>query len=252
MEQNGFEYLENLLRPYSSQTAREIRELWEEYEKGVTPEAKWVRDMDKFDCLVQAHEYEQRTYGLKDLTEFQGQSSKIHSAEAKKWVAQLQQERDAHLDKRKTRLPIIFVTTVSSTGDAGACENVSDHVSRALKLPHVSVKEILHEKAADKSHSHSQFIQSCLAKDLDVPVGLVVSLLETEIRKCIGDGGENGRQWVVVSGFPKDREHLDEFERKVCLLSLSPQRVIVYTNRRFNTRITPSSCSMKSRFRIPR
>lgn len=53
MEQNGFEYLENLLRPYSSQTAREIRELWEEYEKGVTPEAKWVRDMDKFDYLVQ-------------------------------------------------------------------------------------------------------------------------------------------------------------------------------------------------------
>lgn len=146
-------------------------------------------------------------------------------------MAQLQRERDAHFDKRKTRRPIIFVTAVSSTGDADACESVSDHVSMALKLPHISVKEILHEKAADKSHSHSQFIQSCLVKDLDVPVGLVASLLETEIRKYIRDGGENGRQWVVVSGFPKDREHLDEFERKVCLLSLSPQRIIVYANR---------------------
>ena len=163
------------MHPYSSQTAKEIRELWEEYEKGATPEAKWVQEMDKFDCLVQAHEYEQRTYGLKDLTEFQGQSGKIHSAEAKEWVAQLQQERDDHLDKRKKRLPIIFVTAVSSTEDVDACESVSDHVSKALKLPHISVKEILHKKAADQSYSHSQFIQSCLARDLDVPMGLVVS-----------------------------------------------------------------------------
>lgn len=109
-EHTGFQYIANLLRPYDSQTAEEIHALWLEYEEGETQEAKWVREMDKFDCLVQAHEYEQRTYGKKDLSEFQGQSNKIHSAEATKWVAQLQQERNAHLDKRKQRFPIIFVT----------------------------------------------------------------------------------------------------------------------------------------------
>lgn len=212
MERNGFQYLESLLRPFSSQKAEEIRALWEEYEVGETPEAKWVREMDKFDCLIQAHEYEQRTYGKKDLTEFQGQSDKIHSREAKKWLVQLQQERDAHLNKRKQRLPIIFVTGVySDTGDSDACERISDHISKALKLPRVSVKKLLCEKAADQSYRHSKFIQECLDRDLNVPVGLVVGLLETEIRQHIGEG----RQWMLVSGFPRDREHLEEFEKKV-------------------------------------
>ena len=244
MEQNGFQYIESLLRPCNSQMAKEIRELWEEYEKGATPEAKWVREMDKFDCLVQAHEYEQRTYGMKDLTEFQGQSGKIHSSRAKEWVAQLQQERDAHLNKRQQRLPIIFVTGVSSegsTGDLDACESISDHLSRVLKLPHVSVKELLLEKAADQNHHHSEFIQNCLSRNLDVPVGLVVGLLEAQIRQRF----EEGRQWILVSGFPKNRDHLEEFERKVRLFFLEyskgPPLMLID---RFNTRITPFSCSM--------
>ena len=82
---------------------------WVDYEDGRTPEARYMREMDKFECLIQAHEYEQRTYGEKDLDEFQGLSSKIGSPEGMAWLDLLQQERSAHLSKRKRRLPVIFV-----------------------------------------------------------------------------------------------------------------------------------------------
>jgi hypothetical protein len=98
MEYNGFQYLENLLRTYNPEKAKEISALWLEYEKGETPEAQWVREMDKFECLVQAHEYEQRTFGEKDLDEFQGLSAKIHS---KKYAS----GRDSYLRKGKSTLP---------------------------------------------------------------------------------------------------------------------------------------------------
>lgn len=109
MERNGFQYLENLLRTYSPEKAKEISELWLEYEKCETPEAQWVREMDKFECLVQAHEYEQRTFGKKDLNGFQGLSAKIHSKEASQWAEFLSGEREDHLTKRKRRRPIIFI-----------------------------------------------------------------------------------------------------------------------------------------------
>lgn len=109
MELNGFQYLENLLQSYSPKKATEISNLWLEYEQGETPEAKWVKEMDKFECLVQAHEYEQKTFGKKDLNEFQGLLAKIHSKEATQWAEFLSQERNNHLAKRKTRLPVIFI-----------------------------------------------------------------------------------------------------------------------------------------------
>ncbi|RUS34079.1 HD domain-containing protein 2, partial [Jimgerdemannia flammicorona] len=38
--------------------SREIRNLWQEYEDASTPEALLVKDLDKFEMLVQAVEYE--------------------------------------------------------------------------------------------------------------------------------------------------------------------------------------------------
>lgn len=86
---------------------------WLDYEEGRTAEGRWMREMDKFECMVQAHEYEQKTYGEKDLEEFQGLSSKIRSPEGMAWLNLLQQERSAHLSKRKRRLPVIFIAGMS-------------------------------------------------------------------------------------------------------------------------------------------
>jgi putative hydrolases of HD superfamily len=40
------------------EVANEIRELWFEYEEGVSIEADLARQLDKFEMIVQANEYE--------------------------------------------------------------------------------------------------------------------------------------------------------------------------------------------------
>lgn len=42
----------------NTETANEIVELWHEYEDAETPEALFVKDLDKFEMIVQALEYE--------------------------------------------------------------------------------------------------------------------------------------------------------------------------------------------------
>ncbi|CAL5866989.1 uncharacterized protein PFLUO_LOCUS1201 [Penicillium psychrofluorescens] len=205
MEQNGVQYLESLLQAYSPEKAAEMLSLWEEHEEGKTPEAQWVREMDKFECLLQAHEYEQRTYGEKNLDEFQGQVAKIHSQEGKRWMKVYQRERNAHLARRKHRVPIIFLA-----GDSNATNKVSEYLSKQFAITHISVDGILREKAKDQSYSHSKIIRLCIDEQLSVPVSLLAGLLEAEIEKF-----KQEKKSILISGFPKDREQLDEFERKI-------------------------------------
>lgn len=108
MEDFGIRYIQSLLNPINPTLGTKIRTAWLEYEEGKTAEARFIKDMDKFECMVQAHEYEQRTFGEKDLEEFQGLSSKIRSPEGKAWLKLLQQERQTHFSKRKRRIPVIF------------------------------------------------------------------------------------------------------------------------------------------------
>ncbi|KAJ5562440.1 hypothetical protein N7461_001201 [Penicillium sp. DV-2018c] len=204
MERNGFQYLENLLRPYSPERAREISELWLEYERGGTPEAEWIKQMDKFECLIQAHEYEQKTFGKKDLEEFQGLLAKIHSTEAVRWAEYLCHEREDHLAKRQKRLPIIFIT-----GDPVAGEKIASHVSGELSLSHISVNQKLRAAAQDLGYRHHGIIKTCLEKQFEVPASLVVEVLENEIKST------GGQSWMIVSGFPNNIEQLEEFEKKV-------------------------------------
>lgn len=42
----------------NTDTANEIVDLWQEYEDASTPEALFVKDLDKFEMIVQALEYE--------------------------------------------------------------------------------------------------------------------------------------------------------------------------------------------------
>lgn len=193
--------------------------------EGKTPEAQWVREMDKFECLLQAYEYEQWTYGEKNLEEFQGQVAKIHSWEGKRWVEVYQRERNAHLARRKHRIPITFLTGLFSPrqtnvlnkclllreiGDSNATNKVSEYLSKQFAITHISVDGILHEKAKDQSYSHPKIIQLCINEQLSVPLSLLVGLLEAEIENF-----QQEKKTILISGFPKDREQLDEFERKV-------------------------------------
>merc|ERR1711939_581377 len=76
LEHYGIRYIETLLEPFNPILGAKIRAAWEEYEAGVTPEARWVREADKADCLIKAYDYELQTHGEKGLEEFQSLTSK--------------------------------------------------------------------------------------------------------------------------------------------------------------------------------
>ena len=66
----------------------EIRELWEEYERGETQESIYVRDLDKFDMIFQAHEYENsQNIDLKEF--FTSTEGWFKTDQVKGWVEQL-------------------------------------------------------------------------------------------------------------------------------------------------------------------
>lgn len=52
------EAIEKLAGLVASKSADEIRQLFQEYEDGKTKEAKLVKDLDRFDMVLQAYEYE--------------------------------------------------------------------------------------------------------------------------------------------------------------------------------------------------
>lgn len=113
LEDFGIRYIESLLQSFNPTLGGRIRAAWLEYETSNTMETRWVREMDKFECLIQAHEYEQKTFGEKDLEEFQRLSLKLNSSEGIAWSNLLQDERKAHLLKRERRIPLIIFIGIS-------------------------------------------------------------------------------------------------------------------------------------------
>ncbi|PPQ65026.1 hypothetical protein CVT24_008174 [Panaeolus cyanescens] len=79
---------------HDSPAAQRIEALWKEYEDGVTPEAKFVKDLDKFEMASQALEYE-RDHGPKTLQQFFDSSiPKLSHPQVKQWGADLLAERE--------------------------------------------------------------------------------------------------------------------------------------------------------------
>lgn len=87
-----------------------IYSLWREYEDGTSKEGLWMKQMDKFECLVQAFEYEQGVDNPEEMAEFQGLRKKLTSDQAIAWSQLLSQERNSWFSSRQRRWPLIFVT----------------------------------------------------------------------------------------------------------------------------------------------
>uniref|UniRef100_A0A0C9QL17 5'-deoxynucleotidase n=1 Tax=Wollemia nobilis TaxID=56998 RepID=A0A0C9QL17_9CONI len=77
--------------------AKEIYELWNEYEDNITPEAKIVKDFDKVEMILQALEYE-NDQG-KDLDDFfQSTAGKFQTDVGKAWAAEIVSRRNRKQD----------------------------------------------------------------------------------------------------------------------------------------------------------
>lgn len=95
--------------------AVELESVWKEYEEGKTKEAQLVRDIDVYERLVQAKEYEVRERGEKDLGDFFVQWEEIiTTSEIKRWTEFLLRERETFWSRKKASAVIIFVLGMSS------------------------------------------------------------------------------------------------------------------------------------------
>lgn len=78
-ERETIDYLVDLIQGYSPRFASEMKELWLAYENTLCLEARYVRDIDKFEMIAQAWDYEQ-DYGIEyDLSEFYAARSGIET-----------------------------------------------------------------------------------------------------------------------------------------------------------------------------
>lgn len=74
---------EHLVKPYNPTAAEEIKTLWLEYENVSTIEARYVKDIDKFEMMLQAFEYEQEHPG-KNFDSFFDAVPSVKTEEIKK------------------------------------------------------------------------------------------------------------------------------------------------------------------------
>lgn len=88
-------YLCHVVKPYNEAFATELSELWWDYEEIRSPEARLVKDVDKFEMLVQAVEYERDTHGDVDLSEFFSARAQIKTEAVGELADRLMQQRKA-------------------------------------------------------------------------------------------------------------------------------------------------------------
>lgn len=72
----------------------ELLKLWREYEDQASPEAKYVKDLDRFDMVMQAHEYEEELKRPGELQEFfDSTTGRFQHPEILTWVDEINKVR---------------------------------------------------------------------------------------------------------------------------------------------------------------
>eukprot|EP01024_Parvocaulis_polyphysoides_P072816 TRINITY_DN9292_c0_g6_i1.p1 TRINITY_DN9292_c0_g6~~TRINITY_DN9292_c0_g6_i1.p1 ORF type:complete len:193 (+),score=38.49 TRINITY_DN9292_c0_g6_i1:159-737(+) len=91
LEKNAIEKIQKMLGE-ESEGAKEVVELWNEYEKGETPAAKIVKDLDKLEMILQAHEYEKQQ-GAELQEFFDSTENSFKTDIGKQWAEEIRSRR---------------------------------------------------------------------------------------------------------------------------------------------------------------
>ncbi|XP_072029439.1 5'-deoxynucleotidase HDDC2-like [Amphiura filiformis] len=90
----------------SEETGKELFELWEEYEYQKSDEARFVKDLDRFEMILQAYEYEKQQKGNKGLQEFfESTKGKFKHPTVQSWVEGLHQVRNESAETSEQNSP---------------------------------------------------------------------------------------------------------------------------------------------------
>ncbi|SCU84067.1 LAME_0C08086g1_1 [Lachancea meyersii CBS 8951] len=90
---------DELIKPYNPLAAQEILDDWLAYENISSLEARYVKDIDKFEMLVQCFEYEKRVGGKREMDQFWGAIKSIKTEEVQGLARDLVQKREAFYAK---------------------------------------------------------------------------------------------------------------------------------------------------------
>uniref|UniRef100_A0A0C9R129 5'-deoxynucleotidase HDDC2 n=1 Tax=Amblyomma americanum TaxID=6943 RepID=A0A0C9R129_AMBAM len=92
--------MDSLAKLVDKVSAEEFKSLWEEYEAQNSPESKVVKDLDMFDMILQAHEYEVEMQDPGRLQEFfDSTNGRFQHRIVKQWTEELYKLRDSHLSQ---------------------------------------------------------------------------------------------------------------------------------------------------------
>ena len=100
-EMDAMKHIQELL---PAEASAEVLALFEEYESGQSPAACLVKDLDKFDMILQAYEYEKadkRPGGLQEF--FDSTEGKFKTELVQGWVAELRTKRTEWIECQTTR-----------------------------------------------------------------------------------------------------------------------------------------------------
>ncbi|EPS35959.1 hypothetical protein H072_10597 [Dactylellina haptotyla CBS 200.50] len=93
-ESTTIEYFsKTLLEKVNPTVAKELVELFEEYEAGESKEAIFVKDIDVYDMILQAFEYEKEARGTKSHERFMKAERRLKTDYVRQWNRELLEER---------------------------------------------------------------------------------------------------------------------------------------------------------------
>ncbi|EEB06029.1 metal dependent phosphohydrolase [Schizosaccharomyces japonicus yFS275] len=106
MESEAMEKIASQLIPKNyAANAQEIQALFQEYEAAETPEALFVKDVDKFEMIAQMFEYERKYAGEKNLEQFTWAINIVKHPQVRGWAEEVLAERKRFWEQLKTNTP---------------------------------------------------------------------------------------------------------------------------------------------------
>eukprot|EP00241_Pyramimonas_parkeae_P007805 CAMPEP_0114251626 /NCGR_PEP_ID=MMETSP0058-20121206/15375_1 /TAXON_ID=36894 /ORGANISM="Pyramimonas parkeae, CCMP726" /LENGTH=174 /DNA_ID=CAMNT_0001365449 /DNA_START=343 /DNA_END=867 /DNA_ORIENTATION=- len=88
------EAMQNMCAELGSAAAQQLMDLWEEYEAGSSPEAVLLKDLDKLEMILQAHEYEKdQSITLNEF--FNSTEGKFRTKTGQAWAVEIYKRRAA-------------------------------------------------------------------------------------------------------------------------------------------------------------
>ena len=94
-------FLASLIKPYNDHFSNRMVDLWLDYEEIRTPEARYVKDVDKYEMILQAWEYELQLGFKHNLDQFYAARSSIKSREIGELCDEVIRKRTSALECAK-------------------------------------------------------------------------------------------------------------------------------------------------------